>query len=90
MLNPKDGRSKRDIKRAADAAGKTVHFGSLCELVYEKGSELPEGHLDRKMKGRVVVLGDRVKDHNGAAAVFEELASSPAGMEANKFCDAYG
>ena len=23
-------------------------------------------------------------------AVFEELASSPAGMEASKFCDAYG
>jgi len=42
------------------------------------------------MKGRVVFLGDRVKDQHGAAAVFEELASSPAGMEASKFCDAYG
>ena len=35
-------------------------------------------------------LGDRVKDQYGAAAVFDELASSPAGMEASKFCDAYG
>ena len=42
------------------------------------------------MKGRVVFLGDRVKDQNGAAAVFEEFASSPAGMEASKFSDAYG
>ncbi len=35
-------------------------------------------------------LSDRVEDQHGAAAVFEELASRLAGMEASKFCDAYG
>ena len=67
-----------------------AHLGDLCELVYLKGSELPVGHTGRKLKGRVVFLGDRVRDQFGAAAVFEELSSSPAGMEASRFCDFYG
>ena len=44
----------------------------------------------QKLKGRVVFLGDRVRDQYGAAAIFEELASSPAGLEASRFVDAYG
>ena len=35
-------------------------------------------------------LGDRVRDQFGLAAIFEELSSSPAGMEASRFCDFYG
>ena len=68
----------------------TTHLGSLMELCYLKGSELDENDLGRKFKGRVVFLGDRVKDQYGATAVFEELASSPAGIEASKLCDGYG
>ena len=56
----------------------------------EKGCELPDGHTDRKFKGRVVFLGDRVKDGEGKFAVFEELSSSPGAMSAGKFADAYG
>ena len=44
----------------------------------------------RKMKGRVVFLGDRVKDGDGNYATFEELSSSPAAMSSGKFADAYG
>ena len=44
----------------------------------------------RKFKGRVVFLGDRVKDGWGYAAAFEELSSSPASMEAGKMCDMWG
>ena len=58
--------------------------------MYLKGSELPEDHPDRKLKGRVVFLGDRVRDQFGSATVFEKLTSSPAGMEAFRFCDFYG
>ena len=79
-----------DVKRQANKEKRIVHLGSLCELVYQKGSELPEGHPDRKLKGRVVFLGDRARDQFGAAAVFEELTSSPAGMEASRFCAFYG
>jgi hypothetical protein len=56
----------------------------------EKGSELEKGHKDRTYKGGVVFLGDRVRDQHGNIAVFQELSSSPAALEAAKFCDAYG
>ena len=78
------------VKQKANREGRTIHLGSMLELLYQKGSELPEDDKGRKLKGRVVFLGDRVKDQYGAAAVFEELASSPAGMEASKFVDCYG
>ena len=67
-----------------------LHIGSLHELCVEKGSELEAGDPNRKYKGRVVFLGDRVKDGNGHAAIFSELSSSPASMEAGKFCDMWG
>ena len=53
---------------------------------------MPDGSLNenRKFKGRVVFLGDRVKDGEGYAAVLEELGASPASMEASKFCDMWG
>ena len=74
----------------ANRAGETIHIGSLHEICVEKGSELPEDHPDRKYKGRVVFLGDRVRDQHGNVAVSQELSSSPAALEAGKFCDAYG
>jgi hypothetical protein len=50
-----------DVAREARQAGKEVHFGYLLGLCFEKGSELPEGHPDRKFKGRSVFQGDRVE-----------------------------
>ena len=76
------------VKARADKAGETIHLGSLLELVYEKHSELDPGK--RQLKGRVVFLGNQVKDQHGASAVFEEMASAPAGMEASRYCDAWG
>ena len=68
----------------------TVHFGKLAEICVEKGSELDKHDPHRKYKGRVVFLGDRVKDTAGRPAVFEELSSSPAALEAGKLADLYG
>ena len=67
-----------------------LHVGSLHELCVEKGSELELGNKERKYKGRVVFLGDRVNYGWGYNAVFEELSSSPASMEAGKICDMWG
>ena len=54
----------------------------LFEICVEKGSELaPEL---RKYKGRVVFQGNAVKNQNWEAAMFEDLGSSPATMEAGK------
>ena len=83
-------RSWKEVKEEARIQGREVHVGSLHELVVEKGSELEVGNPNRKLKGRVVFLGDRVTDADGRHAVFEELSSSPAAMPAGKFADAYG
>ena len=70
------------VREASDARGEarrgdfTVHFGSIAELCFEKGSELPEGDPQRKFKGRHVFLGDQVKDQDFQNAGFEQLGSS--------------
>ena len=68
--------------------GTLIHIGSMFELLYLKHSEL--AYDKQKLKGRVVFLGDRVRDQHGMAAVFEALASSPAGIEVARFVDTYG
>ena len=69
--------------------GKTAHFGRLFAILVEKNSELPLGHKDRKFKGRVVFDGSSVKDQNKDVALFQELSSSPATMQASKAADTY-
>jgi len=51
----------RDVRVEVDASGDRVHIGAVHELCMEKGSELHEGHPDRKYKGRVVFLGGSSK-----------------------------
>ena len=63
---------------------------SFLRICSKKGSELPEGGPDRKFKGRCAVQGNGVKDENPHAAIFQELSSSPATLEAAKSVDAYG
>ena len=52
--------------------------------------ELPKGNPLRKFKGRTVFQGNNVQDENSSAALFSELGSSPATVEAGKVLDAYG
>ena len=42
------------------------------------------------MKYRVVFQGNKVKTLNWEAALFQDLGSSPASMEAGKYVDCYG
>ena len=83
-------REWQSVKKEAQVEQRENHVGSLHELLVEKGSELAEGDKNRKYKGRVVFLGDRVKDGEGKFALFEELSSSPAAMSAGKLADLYG
>ena len=69
---------------------KKVHFAGIFPISSEKGSGLLEGDPDRKFKGRCVVQGNDVRDENAHAAIFQELSSSPATLEAAKSVDAYG
>ena len=83
-------RECRDIVSEARRKGETVHLGRIFEACYEKGSELPESDPRRKFKGRTVFQGNNVRDENSDHALFNELGSSPASMEAAKLLDAFG
>ena len=65
-----------------------MHFTRICELLYEKNSELPENSEQRKMKGRCVVLGNNVFDQHFDWAQFNDLGSAPPLMEAARAVDA--
>ena len=80
----------KTVSEKAKKSGKKVHVGKVFEICVEKGSELPVGHKLRKFKGRTVFQGNNVKDENSDTALFSELGSSPATMEAGKAVDAYG
>ena len=83
-------RECRDIIADAKKNNQTVHLGRIFEACYEKGSELPESDPRRKFKGRTVFQGNNVRDENSDHALFNELGSSPASMEAAKLLDAFG
>ena len=63
-------------------------MGYLFGLCVEKNSEMsPEL---RKYKYRVVFQGNRVIDQNYEAAIFQDLGSTPATLEASRVADAFG
>ena len=78
------------VRRAAQHTGETIHHGSLATIVVEKNAELPRSDPSRKFKGRTVFLGDQVRDQDWQHAIFQEIASAPAAMEAGRMCDFYG
>ena len=83
----------KECKSIVDEArknGETVHLGRIFEACYEKGSELPPDDPRRKFKGRTVFQGNNVRDQDSDHALFAELGSSPASMEAAKLLDAFG
>ena len=86
----KQVREYRDV--AAEAKHKNVkaHFGKIFEICSVKGDELPDGHPQKKWKGRSVFQGNNVQDENHDHAIFAELGSSPASMEAGKIIDMFG
>ena len=47
-----------DVAAEARRENKRDHIGRVFGFVSEKGSELPEGHPDRKFKGRAVFQGN--------------------------------
>ena len=76
-----------EVAWEAKQKGETVHFGRLHGICTEKGSELKEGDPNRKYKYRVVFAGNNVVTQSWEAAVFQNLGSSPASMEAGKAVD---
>ena len=83
-------REYRDVVADVVSRGIKAHFGRVFEICSRKGDELPPGHPDRKWKGRSVFQGNRVSDEHNDHAIFAELGSSPASMEAAKVIDVFG
>ena len=83
-------REWREVAAEADKQGIKAHVGRIFDICVEKNSELPEGDPNRKYKGRVVFEGCHVKDEHNNWAIFSEITSCPATMEAGKAADAFG
>ena len=67
-----------------------VHVARILKICVVKGAELSDGDPQKKCKGRAVLDGSWVKDENYDVALFNEMGSSPANMQAGKVVDAYG
>ena len=83
----------KTVCREARHSNTTVHFGGLFGFMVLKNAELQEfdpNHKDLKYKYRVVFAGNKVKDQNFNVALFEDLGSTVATMEAVKCWDALG
>ena len=70
-----------EVAKEAKQSGKQAHVGRIFPIVVQRNSELPDGHPENVCQ---------VKDENNEVAIFEELSSSPAGMDVSKSVDAYG
>ena len=81
--------SEAQFRKSGDPKDK-AHFGAIFDICVEKNSELPDGDPNKKFKGRVVFEGCSVKDEVNNWAIFAEIASCPATMQAAKAADAYG
>ena len=79
-----------NLVKNTKAKGEKVHVARIFPICSEKGSELKKGHPERKLKGRCVLEGSDVRDENKDSAIFNELSSSPAGLEVSKAVDCYG
>lgn len=80
----------KQIVADAQKLGEKVHIGRIFEICSIKGDELPDGHPQRKYKGRTCFQGNTVFDENSDYAIFAEMSSPPASMEAAKILDAFG
>ena len=83
-------RERDAVARDARIRGEEIHMGRIFGICTEKESELPANDPRRKYKYRVVFQGNRVINQNWEVALFQDLGSSPAAMEAGKAVDCYG
>ena len=86
----KSVRSWIDVAKEAYAANEKAHVGLAFGIAGINHHELPEDDPFRVYKGRYVFQGRNVRDENNDYAIFQNLGSSPASLEASKAVDAWG
>ena len=78
-----------DVSAKAKAKGDEIHFGYLFGFMVIKGDEFPEGDPRRRWKYRIVFQGNEVKDQDWQVALFQQLATAPATLEAARVAEVY-
>ena len=81
--NPREWDDVRS--EAKRGGGYTAHMGYLFGICVEKNAELDPSI--RKFKGRVVFQGNQVYDQNHNYAIFQDLGSSLATLQAARAVD---
>jgi hypothetical protein len=88
-----DEGSVKNWKEAIHHARNTknsIHLGRMFGIMVEKNHELKVDDPARQFKYRVVFQGNNVFDQDYESAIFQDLGSSPASMEASRNIDCYG
>ena len=75
------------VIRESKRLERPIHLGRLFDICVLKVSELEEGHVNRKWKGRVVFGGNNVQDEYGMAAAFPEAGSGASYASASELLD---
>lgn len=75
-------RNWADVARGARIQGRKIHMGRVFGIMVKKSHELSKDGPRRKFKYRVVF--------QAKSAIFQDLGSSPASMEASKNLYCYG
>lgn len=78
-----------DVCAEARKKHKEINVGRVFGICVEKGSELAADDPRRKFKYRVVFQGNNVTNQKWEWALFQDLESSPASMQAGKCVDSY-
>jgi hypothetical protein len=78
---------KEELIKKARTEGKTIHMADLLSTCTIKHWEIPEL---RRYKGRICYRGDCTKDEYGAAAIHQDLSSSPTTIQGANANIAYG
>ena len=75
---PEDAEFYDQVIRKSKATGRPIHLGRLFDIGVLKGSELSDGHVDRKYKGRVVFGGITCKTNMAAQRPSLKPGEEPA------------
>ena len=67
-----------------------MHVAKMFEIRVVKGAELDDKDPRHIFKGRAVLGGSLGKEENYDEALFNEMGSSPATMQAGKAVDVFG
>ena len=88
--DPSIVQERSSISYDSKRTGIKVCVAQIFEIWVVKKAELAVGDPENKFKGRAVLYGSWVKDEHYEVALFNEMGSSPASMQAGKAVDCFG